>query len=59
MRVDSEHVIETLMDHKEFSVAHAYAKVVGTASDQISVKEVTSYMSLVSTAVYLSCVMCC
>jgi len=40
VRVDSENVIETLIDKKEFSVAYAYAKIVGAASDQISVKEV-------------------
>lgn len=41
VRIDSENVIETLMDKKEFSVAHDYAGLVGAGSDQISVKEVS------------------
>lgn len=41
VRVDSEHVIEALMDKKEFVVAHAYARIVGADNDQISVREVS------------------
>lgn len=40
VRVDSEYVIEALLDKKEFAVATAYAHLVGAASDQITVREV-------------------
>lgn len=40
VRIDSEHVIEVLMDKKEFVIALAYARIVGADSDQISVREV-------------------
>ena len=42
VRVDSEHVIDTLLERKEFTVARQYAKIVGAPQDQISVKEVGS-----------------
>ena len=42
VRVDSEHVIDTLLERKEFTVARLYAKIVGAPQDQISVKEVGS-----------------
>lgn len=48
VRIDSEHVIETLMDKKEFTVAHDYARVVGAESDQISVKEVILHFTVYS-----------
>lgn len=40
VRVDSEHVIDTLLERKEFTVARQYAKIVEAPQDQISVKEV-------------------
>ena len=40
VRVDSEHVIDALVDNKEFSIAFDYARVVGAGSDVISVREV-------------------
>lgn len=42
VRVDTEYVIEALMDKKEFVIAYVYAEVVGADSDQISVREVTA-----------------
>ena len=41
VRVDSEHVIDALVDNKEFAVAYDYAKIVGAGSDVISVREVS------------------
>ena len=41
VRIDSERVIDTLMDKKEFSVAYDYARVVGAGSDVVSVREVS------------------
>ena len=46
VRVDTEHVIDSLMDNKEFSVAHDYARVVGAGSDVITVREVLSVYTM-------------
>ena len=40
VRVDTEHVIEVLIDKKEFTVAYDYASAVGASSNVISVREV-------------------